>query len=67
MHFCGTYKKQIDSTICLKGDESMGSFISKDAFKSLYSSDPIYIFDTNVYLNLLRYSKKNQSRITFNL
>lgn len=45
----------------------MGSFISKDAFKSLYSSDPIYIFDTNVYLNLLRYSKKNQSRITFNL
>lgn len=63
MYFCGTYKKQIDSAIYLKGDESMGSFISKDAFKSLYSSDPIYIFDTNVYLNLLRYSKKTSQEL----
>lgn len=41
----------------------MGNFISKDAFKSLYSSDPVYIFDTNIYLNLLRYSRKSSQEL----
>ncbi|GEM_PF-1200400 len=41
----------------------MGYFISKDAFKSLYSSDPVYIFDTNIYLNLLRYSRKSSQEL----
>lgn len=41
----------------------MGNFISKDAFKSLYSSDPVYIFDTNIYLNLLRYSRKSSEEL----
>lgn len=37
----------------------MNEFISLDAFKSLYNSNPTYILDTNIYLNLLRYSKKS--------
>lgn len=35
----------------------MQKFISKDKFRTLFSSDPIYVFDTNIYMNLLRYSK----------
>ncbi|ABS40128.1 PIN-like domain-containing protein [Clostridium botulinum] len=37
----------------------MKDFISAESFKSLYNSNPVYIFDTNIYLDLLRYSKKS--------
>lgn len=36
-------------------------FISIDAFRSLLASNPIIIFDTNIYLDLLRYSKNASS------
>ncbi|MDJ0304853.1 PIN-like domain-containing protein [Dehalobacter sp.] len=35
----------------------MSDFITLNAFKSIYASKPIYVFDTNIYLDLLRYSK----------
>lgn len=41
----------------------MDGFISLDTFKSLYTSNPIYIFDTNIYLDLLRYSKETSRNL----
>lgn len=40
----------------------MSKLITKDVFSSGYASNPIYVFDTNIYLNLLRYSKKAGSQ-----
>jgi len=36
-------------------------FITIDAFRSLLASNPIIVFDTNIYLDLLRYSKNASS------
>lgn len=33
------------------------SFITLGDFKNLYASKPLFVLDTNIYLNLLRYSK----------
>lgn len=38
-------------------------FTSEDTFRSILASKPIFIFDTNIYLNLLRYSKKASSEL----
>ncbi|NRT88917.1 PIN-like domain-containing protein [Clostridium beijerinckii] len=43
----------------------MNDFINLEAFKSLYNSDPIYIFDTNIYLDLLRFSKKASEKLIY--
>lgn len=39
------------------------SFPSENTFRSVVASKPIYIFDTNIYLNLLRYSKEASTEV----
>ncbi len=38
-------------------------FPSQNTFRSVVASKPIYIFDTNMYLNLLRYSKQASTEV----
>lgn len=38
-------------------------FIALDAFKSLLDSNPIIVFDTSVYLDLLRFSKNSSEEL----
>ncbi|AQR96118.1 PIN-like domain-containing protein [Clostridium saccharoperbutylacetonicum] len=45
---------------------SMEGFISLDTFKSVYASNPTYIFDTNIYLDLLRCSKEASKNLLLN-
>lgn len=38
-------------------------FTSEETFRSILASRPIFIFDTNIYLDLLRYSKSASTEL----